>query len=176
MGEPKALLSLGQETFLGRWLRLLEEARVEAVRIVLGRDAATIRARVRLPDWQVVLQPHPEEGMLSSLRLGMDSLPAQLNGLFLCPVDHPRVESSLISRLAAAYQPGLVVVPVHAGRRGHPVLFAAELFPELRAVPLEEGARAVVRADPGRVIEVSAGVGVLTDIDTPAEYDSLQQD
>lgn len=176
MGEPKALLRLGRETFLGRWLRLLKEGRVDAVRVVLGRDAASIRARVEIPDAQVVLQPHPEEGMLSSLRLGMSSLPDGLAGLFLCPVDHPQVTSEVLSGLAAALRPGRVVVPVHGGRRGHPVLFAAELFSELRSVPLTAGARAVVRADPGRVVEVAAGAGVLADIDTPAEYDSLSRD
>lgn len=176
MGEPKALLRLGRETFLGRWLRLLKEGRVDAVRVVLGRDAASIRARVEIPDAQVVLQPHPEEGMLSSLRLGMSSLPDGLAGLFLCPVDHPQVTSEVLSGLAAALRPGRVAVPVHGGRRGHPVLFAAELFSELRSVPLTAGARAVVRADPGRVVEVAAGAGVLADIDTPAEYDSLSRD
>ncbi|MCZ6599579.1 MAG: nucleotidyltransferase family protein [Acidobacteria bacterium] len=176
MGQPKALLSIGGETFLGRWLRLLAEARIATVRVVLGRDAATIRAQVELPDRQVVLQPHPEEGMLSSLRLGMGSLPEGLGGLFLCPVDHPQVGADLIPSLAAALRPGVVVVPVHGGRRGHPVLFSADLFAELRTVPLASGARAVVRADPGRVVEVPAAAGVLVDIDTPAEYDSLSQD
>jgi len=176
MGQPKALLTVGGETFLGRWLRLLAEARIGAVRVVLGHDGAVIRARVPLPDEQVVLQPHPEEGMLSSLRLGMDSLPAGLDGLFLCPVDHPRVETELIAKLAAEFQPGLVVVPIHGGRRGHPVLFAADLFAELRTAPLDEGARAVVRADPGRVLEVPADAGILADIDTQDEYESLKPD
>ncbi len=175
MRQPKALLSLGGETFLGRWLRILGEARIGAIRVVLGHDATTIRAHVELPDRQVVLQPNPEEGMLSSLRLGMDSLPEGLDGLLLCPVDHPRVEAGLISSLEAALRPGVVVVPVHDGRRGHPVLFSAELFAELRTVPLAAGARAVVRADPGRVVEVPAAAGVLADIDTPADYDSLSR-
>ncbi len=176
MGQPKALLNMGGKTFLGRWLRLLAEARIATVRVVLGRDAAIIRAQVELPDRQVVLQPHPEEGMLSSLRLGMDSLPEGLGGLFLCPVDHPQVGADLIPALEAALRPGVVVVPVHGGRRGHPVLFSAELFAELRTVPLAAGARAVVRADPGRVVEVPAGAGVLVDIDTRDEYDSLRRD
>ena len=54
------------------------------------------------------------------------------------------------------------------------MLFAAELFPELEAADLNQGARAVVWADPARVIEVDAGPGVLADVDTPEAYRRLQ--
>jgi molybdenum cofactor cytidylyltransferase len=48
----------------------------------------------------------------------------------------------------------LIVVPTFEGRRGHPVIFAKALYPELLAAPLEVGARAVVRAHAGEVLEV----------------------
>ena len=176
MGRPKALLPLGGETFLGRWLRVLKEAGVPRTRVVLGRHMGQIREETDLMDSQVVVQTRPEEGMLSSLRLGMAALPNGLDGLFLCPVDHPLVDAKLLRSLADALKPGVVVVPGHQGRRGHPVLFSAALFPELMAVPLSQGARAVVRADPGRVVEVAAGEGVLADIDTPDEYSRLRSD
>ena len=176
MGYPKALLERGGETFLGHWLRILGSAGVGEIRVVLGRDAAAIRQAVPLADRQVVLQRCPEEGMLSSLCLGLASLPDGLAGCFLCPVDHPVVESSLLARMQGVLRPGSVVVPQNAGRRGHPVLFAAELFDELHAAPLQEGARVVVRADPGRVITVAADAGVLADIDTPADLEALDPD
>jgi molybdenum cofactor cytidylyltransferase len=64
-----------------------------------------------------------------------------------------------------------IVVPVHGGRRGHPVLFAARLVPELLAAPLDQGARAVVHAHAAEVLEVpSPAPGILADIDTPELY------
>jgi molybdenum cofactor cytidylyltransferase len=97
-------------------------------------------------------------------------------GVFLCPVDHPRIAGALPGQMAAALAPGGIVVPVWSGRRGHPVLFARELFPELLAAPLAAGARHVVWADPGRVLEVPSDPGVLTDVDTPADYRELAGD
>ena len=102
--------------------------------------------------------------------------PAGIAGVFLCPVDHPEVDAAVLRELAAALRPGHIVLPVADGRRGHPALFGAGLFGELREAPADVGARAVVRRDAGRVIEVPAGRGILVDVDTPEEYRRLRED
>ena len=62
-----------------------------------------------------------------------------------------------------------IVVPVHDGRRGHPVWFARETWRELMTVT-DGGARAVVRAYCERVHEVAVSdVGIARDIDTKAD-------
>ena len=170
MGQPKALLRRGDKTFLERWLAVVNQAAVEYVQVVLGRDREAILASVSIPPDEICTNPRPDEGMLSSFLCGLERLPSSVSGAFLCPVDHPDVAAEDLRALRGALAPGRVVVPVVDGRRGHPVLFAADLFAELRACSLEVGARAVVRADPERVIEVPAGSGVLLDVDTPEEY------
>jgi molybdenum cofactor cytidylyltransferase len=170
MRRPKALLEVDGETFLGRWIAVLEGAGVQEIRIVLGRDHREIRSRLALPDDRVVVNRRPEAGMISSFLLGIGQIAPPVDGVFLCPVDHPDVGSRVVQDLAAAFLPGHIIVPVAKGRRGHPVLFAAELIDELRQAPPSEGARAVVRRDPRRVIEIEAGPGVLCDVDTPDEY------
>jgi CTP:molybdopterin cytidylyltransferase MocA len=102
---------------------------------------------------------------------------AGAEALLLAPVDHPlfRVETvqALLRRFRAAGRP--IVVPLYRGRRGHPVLLAAELFDELRRAPASIGARAVVRADPGRVEEVELDdPGVLFDLDDPAALEAAR--
>ena len=51
------------------------------------------------------------------------------------------------------------------------MFFPRSVFEELTAPDLTEGAREVVRRDPGRVIEVPVDdPGVIVDIDTPDQY------
>jgi molybdenum cofactor cytidylyltransferase len=67
-----------------------------------------------------------------------------------------------------------VVLPRHAGRRGHPVLFATRLREEILAAPDAPGARGVVHAHEAdlAVVEVD-DPGVLDDVDTPGDYARL---
>jgi molybdenum cofactor cytidylyltransferase len=170
MGTPKPLLEGEGGSFLASWLDRLAQAGVDEVRVVVAPGGRRRASALALPPEMLVENPHPDQGMLSSFLAGLAALSTPVAGAFLCPVDHPEVTVGDIESLARGFRPGRIVIPVNGGRRGHPVLFAAELFPELMSAPLELGARAVVRAEPSRVIEVPASAGVLRDVDTPEEY------
>lgn len=173
MGRPKALLPLEGTTFLGHVLATLRAAGVSTVRVVLGHHADEIRRRAALRADLVVINPTPEAGMLSSVRHGVRALPEEVDAFLLWPVDHPTVLPDTVRRLVAAFRESgaPIVLPVHSGRRGHPVLFAARLKDELLRAPDAVGARAVVVAhDEGlRAVEVH-DPGVLADVDTPEAY------
>jgi CTP:molybdopterin cytidylyltransferase MocA len=53
------------------------------------------------------------------------------------------------------------------------VLFAAAVFPELRALAGDSGARAVVAARPDRVQIVEVDVAMPADVDTPEDFARL---
>ncbi|MFN2400547.1 MAG: NTP transferase domain-containing protein, partial [Gemmatimonadaceae bacterium] len=111
---------------------------------------------------------------IASVRLGLAQLlNTPVVGTLLWPVDHPVVGvESVLAVVDAFRRTGApVTLPVFEGRRGHPSFFARETWRELMTVPEGEGgARAVVRAYTGRLVEVPvADAGVTTDIDTVAD-------
>jgi len=179
MGEDKALLRWGDTTFLEHLHAALKNAGLGLVRVVLGANAEGVLKQIRLPAVEVVLNRRWHQGMLTSVVAGLDSLPRGLvQAALLCLVDHPGVSSQLIRTLLEKFQENnkLIVLPTHHGRRGHPVLFAAKLFDELRAAPLEVGARHVVRQHPGDVLEVPTDEeGILLNINDPAAYEKILQ-
>jgi len=176
MGRPKALLPLRETTFLGAILRTIESSRVEEARVVLGEDAGEIRAACGLRDPIVVLNRDAGSPMIASVRCGLRALPLETKGVLLWPVDHPLVRAETVDLIVDAFeqrQPG-IVLPVCGGKRGHPVLFSTRLVPELVAAPDTAGARHVVRAHEGELLEVPVeDVGVVTDIDTPETYEKV---
>jgi molybdenum cofactor cytidylyltransferase len=174
MGFPKALLPIGQQTFLGRVIDTLSASRIADVYVVLGCDHERILAAVDVRPARVVLNPDWPQGQLSSLLAGLRAAAAdRYDAIVMALVDHPLIDIDTVNGILAAFeQTGrAIVLPVHDGRRGHPVLFAARLVPELLAAPADQGARAVVRAHAQEILEVrSPAPGILADIDTPELY------
>ena len=174
MRRPKPLLACRETTFLGAILSTLSSAGVAVVRVVLGHGAQDVLREVRLPEGTFVVNPSYDDGMLSSVRCGIRSIPEGVENLLLWPVDHPLVSAGTVrALLAESRRSGApIVVPARDGRRGHPALFSMRLAPELLAAPDALGARAVLHAHAGevRTIEVDDG-GILADIDTPEAYE-----
>lgn len=177
MGRTKALLPYAGSTFLRTICERFREAGVADLWVVLGPDSRGAASEVpaEVPRARILDNPAPERGPLSSLRLVLAALPVETPWLMMALVDHPAVRGDTLRALAGAAAPDRIVLPTCGGRRGHPVVFGREVFAELRAAPDAEGARAVVRRDPRRVIEVKVeDPGILRDVDTPADFEALR--
>ena len=177
MGRPKALLPTASgETFVARALRAFTDAGLAHVAVVGRRDDERLCEAVGATDSRVayLCNTHPESGQLSSVLVGISyALRVQAGALMVLPVDMPYVRVSTVAALLSAWERGgfAIVRPEHRGRHGHPVLFSSSLFDELLQADPGAGARAVVRADPARVLDVEVDdPGVIHDIDDPREY------
>ena len=176
MGSPKALLHVHKDgpNFLSHLLNIFEQSRANYSVVVLGYHAERIRMETDLRKAAVTTNTAPERGMLSSIQTGI----LALNGLdvaaaFVCPVDHPDLAPWIVDDLISNFEitGAPVVVPVFQERRGHPVLFSKEVFPDLLAASETVGARQVVWQYEKNLFQVSINApGVTQDIDTPEEY------
>jgi molybdenum cofactor cytidylyltransferase len=148
MGSPKALLPYQGRPFLEHLLDVTRHPKISARRVVLGVHAEPIAKTIHLTADEVVINADWEKGQLSSIQAALKSLPQGIDGMLLCLVDHPLISANLVGDLIETFYSSNapIVLPVFEGRRGHPVIFSAHVFPELQAAPLEIGARAVVWA------------------------------
>lgn len=174
MGSPKALLKIGNETFLQHVVGVLRAAGIRDIVIVLGSDAGVIRKSLSWFEGTVVVNEHWGQGQLSSIICGLDALPPDvLDGALISPVDQPLVTIPLLHDLLAAFENSKekIIVPVFHGRRGHPTIFPRARFDELKSAPMEIGARHLLHGDSHGVVEVITGEGgAIINIDTPEEY------
>jgi CTP:molybdopterin cytidylyltransferase MocA len=75
MGEPKQVLPLAGRPLLAHTLENLQTARISEIILVLGFAADEIRRRVAVDGVKVVENPDYEQGMGSSLRVGLSARP-----------------------------------------------------------------------------------------------------
>ena len=170
MGSPKALISYQGRPFLEHLLAVTNHPAIGARRVVLGPDADAITNDIVLAPGEIVINREWENGQLSSIHAAMRTLPPETEGMLLCPVDHPLVSSTLVTSLIDTFLStrAPVVVPLFEGRRGHPVIFSAAVFDELRQAPMDRGARAVVWAHKNEVEQVTtAEEGCVLNLNDP---------
>jgi molybdenum cofactor cytidylyltransferase len=87
--------------------------------------------------------------------------------------DQPSITSALVDRMVAAYgRCGKgILVPFHAGRRGHPLLFADRYRDEVLTRYEDVGLRGLMQAHPEDICELNVPTdAVLSDMDYPEDY------
>lgn len=177
MGRPKGLLEYRGVPFLRAVATALLTGGVEELIAVLNPevpglpDVLPADPRVR---W--VAAPPAPAGQLASLRVGLHSLSPASEATLVALVDQPAVRPETVAALIHAFREarGPLLLPVHQGRRGHPVCFARALYPELLKAPEEEGARAVVRGHGTLLREVAVDdPAIHQDVDSPEDFAHL---
>ncbi len=183
MGQPKALLPFpatvatpGKVTFLDHLMEMARHPKIGITRIVLGANAEKIQQRLQYPPSAYVVNERWKEGQLSSIQAAIHSLAhTEADGMMLFLVDHPLISKHLVTTLVEVFYStnAPIVIPSHAGKRGHPMIFSSRMFAELLAAPAEVGARAVVWEHYAEVKEVATDEkGVTLNLNDP---DSLRK-
>jgi molybdenum cofactor cytidylyltransferase len=192
MGTPKALLpDADGRPFVARIVRTFAAAGLDRLVVVTGAQheaiVAALSADGAAASVSCVRNPDPARGQISSLWVGMDAVMdavmdassrPRLDALLMTLVDVPMVRTSTVRAVVDAWRASQapIVRPAIGDRHGHPVLFDRAVFDELRRAPLDEGAKAVVHAYAGRVVNVPVDdEGCLIDVDTPADYARLRR-
>jgi molybdenum cofactor cytidylyltransferase len=172
MGRPKALLDVGGRAAVDVVCATLRAAGADDVVVVVGRHATEIRSGARLESVRVVDNPRWESGRTSSIQVGLAALSPAATWTLLALVDMPLVRADAVRAVVAAAEgadPAVdVVVPVHRGRRGHPIALRRSLFPRIAALGPDEPLHVVVRAARGLDVPVD-DEGVLVDFDAPGD-------
>jgi molybdenum cofactor cytidylyltransferase len=113
--------------------------------------------------------PAPDQGLSSSLRLGIGSLGSDVTAAIVCLGDMPYVRVSHLAALTEAFvasSGNSICVPTFQGRRGNPVLWPAQWFEQLTCLRGDQGARSLLAAHLRFVHWVPVSdPGILVDID-----------
>jgi len=125
----------------------------------------------------------PDAEMIDSVRIGLQTWQdaaesAPHDAILVHPADQPGILSADIDACIAAFRadPSAIIVASRAGRRGHPLLFPAELAHFVQSPACDTGLRALPRTFADRVREVACtSAGVTRDIDTNEDYEHFRQ-
>ena len=175
-GPPKQLAPFRGTTMLAWVVNQAQRASgLDEVVVVLGRAADQVRAQVDFGDARVVENPVFGEGCSSSYRAGIGGVSPQSDAIMIILGDLPGVTPEIIDRLAESWreQDAPIALCSYDGRKGHPMIFARSMFPQLIELHGDKAAWKLVDANAALVQEVQFDFPYPDDINTPEDFERL---
>lgn len=177
LGEPKQLLIHDGKSLLQKSIDAAISSDADPVIVVLGANAEQISAEINKSKAQVIINSAWEEGMASSIRIGINELlfnSPSAEAVILMVCDQPFITAGLINELInTRKQTGKPIVSCNYGEAiGPPALFHRSVFNELMQLKGDVGARKIIRHHHDDVATVVFGKGKF-DIDTRDDYTAL---
>ena len=174
LGRPKQLVSVGGRSLVQHAADCCLAGGCKPVRVVLGASFARIRPRLQDLPVELLRNEDWQEGIASSMRIGVRELPAGVEAVLLATCDQPRLSPGVVRRLIAAFDgsPGGSAACEYAGTVGVPALFGAGRFEELLALRGDHGAKKLLLSNPGSLARVPWPDGAV-DLDCPEDLDRI---
>jgi CTP:molybdopterin cytidylyltransferase MocA len=179
--RPKCLLELGGVPLIRRQLIALSGAGVDEVVVVTGHHAREVEPVVQSFPVTLVHNPRPDDGPVSSQRLGLAALAGKIDAVIVALADQPLLNAQDITALIGAWKKrpegAQVVYPQVGGERGNPVIFGADVRDRILAGAAGFGCRQWQAAHPEAVAPfVTDNRRYRVDIDTEDDLARFEAD
>ena len=177
LGEPKQKIIFKGKSLLQRAVETALNSACRPVIVILGAYDHEIKPDIENEDVIVYHNPVWEEGMASSIRLGIEALQKTeqpVSGVILLVCDQPFVDASLLNDMInkKAITGKGIIACAYDNTLGVPALFDKKFFPELLSLEGQEGAKKIIMNHRESVAEMPFPSGSF-DIDTIDDYKAL---
>jgi len=176
--KPKSLLELNGEPLIRRSARQLLDAGVTQLVVVLGHYAADVEAPLQGLPVHKVYNPDPDQGLVSSQRLGLQSLSDNTDTVIMSLADQPLVTTQDIEMLLHAFASSTtdMLFPFVNGQPGNPVLLSARARLDILAGDSNFGCKEWRQSHAAQVQKCpSDNLHFVTDLDHPEDVDGFEK-
>jgi len=171
MGTLKQVLPVDGEPMIVRVCRLLLDAGVDDIVVIVGHEHQAVRQALRPLPVRSVFNPAYREGeMISSVRTGLRALSPETTVAVIALGDQPFVSPQTIRALLASHagRSSLICQPSYRGQPGHPILLSRAVWPDvLEATPGTTLRDVIRRHNTRRTFVAVDDPGILHDLDRP---------
>ena len=169
LGRPKQRLRLGERTLLGHAVANAEASALDRVVVVTGGDAPFVPGRAEVAD----NRGYDTGGCAASLLAGLDAAGDGCDAIVLLLGDMPGVDAGIVDHVVTAWRgnPTWAAVTAYDDGIGHPFVFSADAFGELRALHGDKAVWKIVDREPeAKVARIPIARSTPRDVDTWDDY------
>lgn len=177
MGQFKPMLPLGDSSIIRTIIGKLKSVDCDPIILVTGHRADELTRH--LADLGLTTVHNPDfasTDMFTSVKLGLAVLNPTVERFFFSPGDVPLFSMKTLQTMSRQMDEDKksVIIPVHDGRRGHPILIRGALIPRLLTYRGPMGLKGALKTLEEEVgfLKVS-DLGITLDADRPQDYQRL---
>jgi molybdenum cofactor cytidylyltransferase len=169
---PKQLLPYRDRSLLRHAAEIAVESDAGETFVVLGSELERMKAELRGLGVRIVENPDWQEGIASSIRAAISTLPSSFEAVIVLLCDQPLITAELINELVRTREKTgkPIVACQYEDTLGVPALFHRSVFPELVLLKGDRGAKHLIEHHGDRVAFVPFPGGSV-DIDSLADYE-----
>jgi molybdenum cofactor cytidylyltransferase len=174
MGKPKMLLPFGFSTVIESVVIQSAMSDTDETIVVLGANANKIQDQLGDYAIKTVENKAWEDGMLTSVQAGINTLPEDASAALVMLGDQPMVNSEVINKVIEAYRKSekSLLVATYNGKRGHPLMIGKKYFREILDFSTEKSLKDILGLYPDDIEDVAIeDDAILRDIDTEKDYE-----
>jgi len=177
LGFNKLTLRIDSEPVIRRAATPFVEAGLGEVIVVGGSDIAPVEAALTGLNVRVVRNENHRQGMSSSIKAALPWI-GGAEAVFFHLGDKPFVKKAFLAAMVEGYRDTdrRIIVPVHEGMKGHPVLMRCGPYrEEMELLDGDRGLREVIEKHSTDVLFIEGDEGILFDIDTEEDLRVLRR-
>ena len=174
MKQQKLLMPFNGKTIVETVISKITPVLKPTIMVVLGSNQYEISSKISKLHVEFCINKNFEEGMLSSVVCGFNSIPESADAALVFLGDQPQVSTEVIQTVIKGWEHSEkgMVIPTFNGKRGHPVLIETKYKGEINRLDPEKGLRQLMQKFSEDIAEVEVAEGeILRDIDTPEDYE-----
>ena len=103
---------------------------------------------------KIVFNEKFESGMASSIKIGLNNLSEKTEAFFICLGDMPMVNHDIYNQLIKSKNNKEIIVPIHKGQQGNPVLFAKTMKEKIMNITGDVGAKKILELNEDKILNI----------------------
>lgn len=177
LGSPKQLLQYKGKGLLQNSVEAALNTNINPVIVITGSNASLIEKELINYPVKQVFNENWEDGMASSIVCGLayaEKIIPDLDSVMFLACDQPFVDGNLLNNLMDKQKEtgAPITACVYEEVIGIPAIFHKSIFPELKKLQGDSGAKKIIMHHADKTVTLSFQQGII-DIDTKSDYENL---
>jgi molybdenum cofactor cytidylyltransferase len=166
-GSPKQLADWQDNSLLQHTINMTQPLFDKNIIVILGAHSERIQAKLDQSDISIAINNDWQLGLSSSIRAGINTLPANTEAVMILLCDQP-----LLIELWQQH-PSAIVASEYQQSSGVPAIFPAAFFSQLKSLQGDQGAKKLLMSMQQQVLTIHVPEASI-DIDTQHDFNHLK--